>query len=83
MLYLVVLEVTVATTMPTMPTEETSIQATSVETVALLLVTMVMVALEEMPSAVRFHPLHGSRSFISSSNKTWHCILAATALLYD
>ena len=52
MLFLVVLAVTVVTTMATTPMEETSTQVTSVETAALLLVTTVTVALEEMPLEV-------------------------------
>ena len=54
MLFLAVLVVTVVTTTVTMPMEETTTQATSVETAALLLGTMATVVLEETPSEVRF-----------------------------
>ena len=52
MLLLAVLAAMVVMATAILPTEEISTQATSVETVALLLVTMAMVVPEEMPSVV-------------------------------
>ena len=59
MLLWAALVVMVVISTATLPMGETTTQATSVEMEALLLVTMAMVALEEMPLVVSLDTLHG------------------------
>ena len=70
MLFSVVLGVMVVMAMVTLPLEETSTQVTSAEMVVLPLVTMAMVALEEMPLEVSLDTLHGA-----FSSQTLQCLL--------